>query len=107
MGSNKELFDVIYLTDKELGINSGKFNGRPCVILELDFDNGDYNFVIPMTTKPKKVWDENSNKISLSNGSYISANDEPIRVTHNQIFYGELAEFSLTGEDIDKIEENF
>ena len=35
MGESKQIFDIIFITDKELGINSGKTNGRPCIIFKL------------------------------------------------------------------------
>jgi len=101
----KEEFDVTYLSDKELGINSGKT--RPCVIIKIDIDDGDENYVIPLTTKGNNGRGSNSNKLLLSNGSYLSLNNKPIRVDSLKIKYGQLSDIVLSQDDILEIEENF
>jgi len=104
----KEVYDVIYLSDSEIGINSsGKKGGRPCIIISID-PEGNMNYVLPLTSK-SKYWNEDDNKYFLKSlGSYVDINSKPVNVTYTQIKYGELSEdLILSEEDISFIELNF
>ena len=99
----KEKYDIIYLTDRELGIPSNKKGGRPCIIIDIDIE-GDMNYVIPLTYRPKSQNEDDSRHFLPSIGSFVNVDNKPINVTYLQIKYGDLAEdLELSYEDIEFI----
>ncbi len=100
MDKIKDRFDVIYLLDAELGIDSGHDNERPCLVIEV-YDDGS-GIVVPVTSQ-RPITDNNS-KWQLAFGSWIDLSNRPIRVNEAQMTYARLADFEVDGEDIDEIE---
>lgn len=102
VSDEKNEYDVIYLGDDELGIESNDKNKgeRPCVIIEITDEND--AFVIPLTTKGSNHL--NYRKIRLSFGSWFDADFEPIFISESAFKYSRLSEkHILNEEDIEKI----
>ncbi|BDU67783.1 MAG: hypothetical protein TYPL_4360 [Candidatus Tyloplasma litorale] len=100
----KEQFDIIYLLDREIGIDSGHENERPCLIISLDDDGCGY--VVPLTSKHKPN-DLNRMQHRLACGSWIDLSDSPIFVNEARIKYSRLTDLSIDDEDIEVLEYRF
>lgn len=96
----KDQFDIIYLLDKELGIDSGHDTERPCIVINI-YDDGT-GIVVPITSQRPKT--DLHSKWQLAFGSWIDFSNRPIRITEAQMTYARLADFYVDGEDIDELE---
>lgn len=101
---NKNEFDVIYLNDKELGINSQYDTDRPCLLIKIDIDNGD-GWVVPLTTNRNiSNWD-NNNMYRLSFGSWVDFEEAPIHITKAMVDYSNKDDFKVVdGKDLEELE---
>ncbi len=97
----KDRFDVIYLLDEEVGINSDHDNERPFLIIEV-YDDGS-GLVVPITSqRPYSI--NGGSKWQLAFGSWIDFSNPPIRISEPLMTYSRLANFEVDGEDVDEIE---
>lgn len=96
----KDQFDIIYLLDEELGIDSGHENERPCLVLNV-YDDGS-GIVIPITSK-RPITDHDS-KWQLAFGSWVDLSNRPIEITEAQMTYARLADMHIDNEDIEELE---
>lgn len=96
----KEKWDIIYLLDSEVGLESGYDSERPYIIIEVMEDN-DVWMVVPLTTK--KSYDD-QDQVRLSIGSNINIPLEIHSMTGRYIQYAQLADFEINDEDAWKIE---
>lgn len=101
----KDLFDIIYLLDSEIGIDSGHENERPCLLIAIDIDKGG-GWVIPLTSK-FKPGDRNRMQYQLAFGSWIDLSNSPIWITESQMKYSRLSEYYVDGSDIEELEYRF
>lgn len=101
----KSLFDVIYLSDKELGIDSMHSEDRPCLIVGINPETGE-GFVVPLSTK-YRPYDSNRMQHQLAFGSYIDLSNTPIRITETQLRWSNKSEKWINNEDAEVLEERF
>ncbi len=101
VSEEKNLFDIVYLSDDELNINSGHENERPCIVLNIDYEDNS-GFVIPITSKNKMYNVPSQHKLSF--GSFIDLQSAPIKIDSNTLRYSRLADFTLDNCDIDVLE---
>lgn len=111
MGFEKQIGDVVFINDRDLGISEDmKATDRPCIIV--DFDGYDY-YVIHMTTKSGVNDDPNRNQIRLQCGSYVKLNSSLKKFDHNFIYYSESPDYSssykysFTDEEFDIIYDTY
>ena len=98
----KDQFDIIYLLDSEIGIDSGHQNERPCLVIKVDIDTGE-GWVIPITSK-HRPYDNYGSQYQLAFGSWIDLTTTPIKITKAQLDYSRLSEYYVDGEDIEELE---
>ncbi len=100
MDKIKEQFDIIYLLDRELGIDSGHDNERPCLVINV-YDDGS-GVVVPITSqRPNRV---DHSKWQLAFGSWIDFSNRPIQINEAQMTYARLSDYYVDGDDIDELE---
>ncbi len=105
MNKLKDVYDIIYLEDHELGIDSGHTNERPCLIVGMDIEtNGAY--VVPLTSK-YKPYDLNQSQHRLATGSYIDMSNEPIYINEAQLTYSRLANDEINNDDYEELSFRF
>lgn len=108
LNNDKEKYEIIYVSDKELGIDANSSKIRPCILLNDDYEECGYGEVIPMTTQSYD-FKNNENNYKLANGSYINLNSSPIQVDPKIIKYSESAmgRVRISMDDILTIEDYF
>lgn len=100
MDKIKDQFDVIYLLDKELGIDSGHTNERPCLVIAV-YDDGS-GAVVPITSQRPNRLDHSKHQLAF--GSWIDMSNEPIKITEAQMTYSRLSDYYVDSEDIEELE---
>ncbi len=103
MDKIKNQFEIIYLLDSELGIESFHENERPCLIIKIYDDES--GLVIPISSQPPKNFGHS--KYQLSFGSWIDFRNNPIEINKNQMTYSRLADYNIDSNDICEIEEKY
>ena len=98
MKSEKEQFDVIYLLDSEIGINSNRKNSRPCIVIEVNGEDG--GLIIPVTSQ-EKSHNPNVRQHRLAFGSLIDLSGKPIKVTKAQLDYSDLSDEQINNNDME------
>lgn len=96
----KDQYDVIYLLDEELGIESGHENERPCLVLNV-YEDGT-GIVIPITSQRPKNLDNFKHQLAF--GSWVDLSNRPIKITEAQLTYSRLSDYYIDDEDIEQIE---
>ncbi len=103
MDKVKDQFDVIYLLDRELGIDSGHENERPCLVISINDDGSGY--VLPITSqRPNRI---DHSKWQLAFGSWIDLSNRPIYVNESRMTYSRLSDYYVDSEDIEQLEYRF
>ncbi len=101
----KNIFDVIFLSDKELGIAADHSGDRPCLIVGIEPESGD-GFVVPLSTQ-YRPGDSNRMQHQLAFGSYIDLSNTPIRITETQLRWSNKSDKWIDNEDAEVLEERF
>lgn len=101
----KEQFDIIFLLDSELGIDSDHENERPCLVISIDIDTEE-GYVLPLTSKYRPD-DINRMQYQLASGSWIDLSNAPIKITAAQLKYSRLSDKFVDGSDIEELEYRF
>lgn len=99
----KDIFDIIYLLDKEIGIASNHSKERPCLIVYIDLETEE-GWVIPLSSKKNNNSKINSNQYLLSCGSWIDFSNKPIKINSSKLKYSDLAEFYMSEEDLEELD---
>lgn len=97
----KNQYDIIYLLDSEIGIDSGHSNERPCLVLSVNEDGSGY--VIPITSRNRMEY-SGSNQHQLAFGSWIDLDNRPIFVDEPKMTYARLSDYYVDQDDIEVIE---
>lgn len=105
MEEQKNLFDVIYLSDDELGIDTDHHGDRPCLIVGIDIQTGE-GYVVPLSTQ-YRTGSNGGNQHQLAFGSLIDLSNTPIRITENQLRWSSKADKYIDSEDIEILEERY
>ncbi len=100
MDKIKDQFDVIYLLDRELGIDSDHENERPCIVINV-YDDGS-GVVVPITSQ--RPYRDLESKWQLAFGSWIDFSNRPIEINEPQMTYARLADMQVDDQDIDELE---
>lgn len=98
----KNLFDIIFLSDKELGFDAGHQGDRPCLVVGIDNDTGDA-YVVPLSSQGRY----GSQFYQLAFGSWIDLTNQPTRITENQLRWSNLSDKYVDGEDVEILEERY
>ncbi len=97
----KDQYDIIFLLDSELGIDSGHKNERPCLVLNV-YDDGS-GIVIPISSQRPRTLD--NQKWQIASGSWIDLSNRPIEISEPQMTYSKIADkMHVDGEDIEELE---
>ena len=102
---DKNIYDIIFLNDNELGIDSGKTNERPAVIVCINAIEGGAS-VVPLTSNPRSH-DPNNSQYQLSTGSFIDLSNEPVSIREEQLIYSRLSPNNISNRDIEELEYRF
>ncbi len=105
MEKNKEIYDIIFLNDSEININSGKENERPCLIVGIDISTGGA-YVVPLTSQYRPD-DPNRMQHQLASGSFIDLSDTPIYINEAKVLYSRLSMNSVDMDDIEELDFRF
>lgn len=98
----KNLFDIIFLSDEELGFDTGHDGDRPCIIVGIDNETGE-GYVVPLSSQGKY----GSHYHQLVFGSWIDLTNKPIRITASQLRWSNISDKYIDGEDVEILEERF
>lgn len=97
MKTEKNVYDVIYVSNKDLGINVDK-NDRPAIIVDIK-DNGDGSVFI-FTSK----FNPRIKQIRVSNGSFINL-DKKYKLSKNILDYSDFnIDINISMEILEKLE---
>ncbi len=99
----KGIFDVIFLSDKELNIDSGHDGDRPCLIVGINNNTGE-GYVVPLSSKFRSY---GRDQHQLAFGSYIDLTNRPITITETQLRWANKSDYYVDNEDCEILEERF
>lgn len=102
----KDLYDIVFLYDHEIGIDSDRENARPCLIVGLDAKDGG-GYIVPLTSQWKPD-DPNRMQYRLEQaGSIIDLSKPVVKVSQSMIDYAELSDKYVTQEDAEVLDERY